>query len=108
MKMYGKNIVAEYEKYLDDENFRVVVTYDPEICSDGQTYYNIHVISERYKNDELNTLKLQEAKSYVKDEKEYFNNARLISYLMDHFIWDRFYNEGIFTGYTTIEFEPHS
>lgn len=107
MQKYGKKVVSEYEKYLDNEQFKVIVTYDPEADSTKETYYNIHVISERFKDDELNTLKLQEPKSAIENPKEYFNNARMIGYLMEHFIWDRFYNEGIFNGYVVSEFDSY-
>lgn len=107
MKMYDKKVVAQYQKYLDNEEFRVIVTIDNKQSSDGETYYNIHVISEKYRNDELNTLRLQEPKSEIENEQEYFNNAYLISQLMEFFIWDRFYNEGIFKGYVKSEFEAH-
>lgn len=99
MRKFGKKIVASLEKYLDNEQFEVIVVEDDD-------NYNIHVMSEKYNDDELNTMKLQEPKDCI-DSIAYFNNAMLISYLMDHFIWDRFYNEGIFTGYTTISFDNH-
>lgn len=101
--MYNKEVIAKYEKFLDNEQFEVVVLEDN--TSSDDVYYNVHVISERFKNDELNTLKLQEPKSYIGNPTEYFNKARLIGYLMDHFIWDRFYDEGIFSGYVHAEFE---
>lgn len=81
---YNKKVITSYSKFIDGERFSVYVLDDNE-------YYNIHVISESYKQDEMNTLKLQEPKESV--NLEYFTNARLITYLMEHFIWDRFYNE---------------
>ena len=39
----------------------------------------------------MNTLKLQEPKESV--NIDYFTTQKLISYLMEHFIWDRFYPE---------------
>jgi uncharacterized protein (DUF39 family) len=100
MKKFKKEIIASYGKYLDGEQFEVLVLDDGE-------YYNIHVISEKYNQDELNTLKLQETKACIDDYKTYFNNSRLISYLMGHFIWDRFHDEGIFCGSVQCEFENH-
>jgi len=98
MKKYNKKILFEYNKYLDNEYFKVIVLKEKE-------YFNIHIISEKYKDEELNTLQLQEPINIIKNPKKYFNNERLISYLMDFFIWDRFYNEGIFSGYTIIKFD---
>lgn len=83
---YGHKVVAHYEKELDGEYFEVIVTRPK-----NYEYYNIHVISERYRDDEINTLKLQEHKDYVNDNT--FTAAKLASYLMEHFIWDRFYSE---------------
>lgn len=97
---YNKKIIAQYEKYLDNENFKVLVL-------DDEGYFNVHVLSEKYKDYELNTLQLQEPKECIKNPKKYFNNAKLIEYLMNFFIWDRFYDEGIFNGYVKIEFEKH-
>ena len=101
MEKYNKKVIASYQKYLDGENFEIFIL-------DGGKYYNVHVISEKYKKDEMNTLKLQEPKEYIKNAKEYFTNAKMIGYLMEHFIWDRFYDEGIFSGYIVSEFDEHN
>lgn len=94
---FGHKVIAHYEKALDGEEFVAVVT-------DNGDYYNIHVISERYKADEMNTLKLQEPKDCV--GIEYFTKAKLASYIMEHFIWDRFYDEFGAAGiYVEIESE---
>lgn len=105
MKKYNKKVISYYSKVLDGENFEVYVL-------DDKKYFNIHVISDKYKGDELNTLKLQEPKEdLLKEVKnldgwdKYFTKSKLIGYLLEHFIWDRFYSEGIFTGYVVSEFE---
>ena len=84
MKKYNKNVVAHYEKHIDNESFKVIVL-------DDNDYYNIHIISECYKDEELNTIKQQELKEDI--SKDYFTKARMISYLAEHLIWDRFYSE---------------
>lgn len=96
---YGMEIVANYEKVLDDEEFKVIVLDDEE-------YYNIHVISEKFIDAELNTMKLQIPKESV--SADYFTKERLIGYLMEHFIWDRFYDEGIVSASLEIEITPHA
>lgn len=83
---FGHKVIAHYEKELDGEFFEVIVTLPK-----NSEYYNIHVLSERYQNDESNTLKLQEGIEYCTPEG--FTNAMLAGYLMEHFIWDRFYSE---------------
>jgi len=97
MKYYNKPIVAKYHRHLDNEDFSVYVL-------DDNDYFNIHIISERFANEEMNTLKLQEPKDCI--TAEYFTDARLITYLLDHFIWDRFYSDlqlNDLIVYTTLE-----
>jgi len=96
MKKYDKKIIASYSKYLDGEGFEVI------ILDDGD-YYNVHILSEKFKDYEMNTLHLQVTKESV--TVDYFTNQRLITYLMDFFMWDRFYKElgDDFVIYTTLE-----
>jgi len=107
MKKYNKTVISYYEKFLDGENFEVYAL-------DNGKYIDIHVISERFKDDKLNTLKLQEPKQDLMNTcknlssyKDYFNKDRMIGFLLEHFIWDRFYNEGIFSGYVVSSFDKH-
>lgn len=98
---YGKKVIASYEKYLDDEHFIVIIL-------DGDTYYNIHLISEKYAQDELNTLQLQEPHSKISNPEEYFDKKYMIAVLMQFFIWDRFYDEGVISSSVNIhEIEEH-
>ena len=98
MEKYNKKVIAHYERFLDNENFEVFVL-------DDKDYFNIHVISERFKDEEMNTLKLQEPKESIKSYSDYFTKEKLISYLLEHFIWNRFYDEGIFTGFVEVSFD---
>ena len=96
MTYYDKPIIAEYHKYIDNENFSVYVL-------DDNDYFNIHIINERFANDEMNTLELQECKESV--TVEYFTDARLITYLLDY-LGDRFYSDlqmNDLAIYTTLE-----
>lgn len=79
MKKYGKNIVASFETVLNGNDYQCLVL-------DDDNYWNIHVIDEKFKDDELNTLKLQEPKEAV--TKEEFTNKILLGYIMEHFICD--------------------
>lgn len=76
---YGKKIIKE----LSHRNLSVYVL-------DGGDYYDIHVVDPKFKDEELNTLFLQEPKSDV--QENYFTNKRLIRYLAEHFLWEYFYN----------------
>jgi len=98
MQKYKKEVVATFDRELDGEQFSVLVL-------DDKDYYNIHVISERYKADEMNTLSQQISKESM--SKDSFTTAKLIGYLMEHFIWDRFYDLGMLSSSITIDIEEH-
>lgn len=93
MQKYKKRVIAYFNRYLDNEYFKVYVL-------DAGDYYNVHIISEKFRDEELNTLQLQQPKDSIQNEKEYFNEAYMITQLMDFFIWDRFYNELMEKGLT--------
>ena len=84
--LYNKKILFKKEVFLDNEEFIAVVLKDGD-------YYNVHVVSDRYKKNELNTLKLQESAEHIKQSRNYFTDAYLVEKIMEHFIWDRFYSE---------------
>lgn len=101
MRKFNKKVVALFERYIDNEQFEVIVLLDGD-------YYNVHIISEKYKKDEMNTLQLQEPKENIDDIKKYFSDSYMIARLMDFFIWDRFYTElqnNNLQAYVTIEEE---
>ena len=95
MKKYGKEVIANYEKIIGGELFECYVINEDRLCGDGNKYYNVHIISDGFKDDEMNTLKLQEPHNCIDNPKEYFNKKYMIARIMEHFIWDRFYDEGI-------------
>ncbi len=108
MQKFKKKVIAHYEKYIDGEQFEVFVVDEAKQCSDGDKYYNVHIISEKYQSDELNTLTLQEPHSCIENPKEYFDRRYMIGALMEHFIWDRFYDEGILsTSVKVHEIDEH-
>ena len=98
---FNKPIIAKYEKYLDNEQFECIITLDKAAWNgkgytdEPEGYYNVHVLSERYNSEELNTLKLQEPASSISNPQEYFDIKYMIGAIMEHFIWDRFYDEGV-------------
>ena len=91
MTKYKKKVIAHYEKTLGRADFEVYVLDDVD-------YFNIHIISEKYRKDEMNTLKLQEPKEVVSNPTEYFDIKYMISRLMEHVLWDEFYDEGIISA----------
>ena len=105
---YGKNLIASYKKNLDGEDFKVIIVDENKLCSDGDKYYNVHILCDTFNQDEMNTLKLQESHSAVENPKEYFDKKYMIGALMEHFIWDRFYDEGILSvGVKVYEIEEN-
>ena len=50
----------------------------------------------------MNTLRLQEPHSSIESPKEYFDKKYMIGILMEHFICDRFYDEGVLSLSVTI------
>ena len=83
MKKYDKTILAEHFTSYNDRYFTVLVL-------DDNDYYNIHVIDDKFRDDELNTLKLQEPKSCVTLE-EVTDPMQLEFHALEHALWDKFY-----------------
>ena len=81
---YGKKILAEHSTYLYGNNIDVI------ICEGENNYYDIHVIHECYKDDEMNTLELQEPKDYVTLE-EISNPVQMECYALEKALWHKFY-----------------
>ncbi len=90
---YGKKVIASYEKFIDNEQFTVIIVDDDYNTVNG--YYNIHILNESIKDEEFNTLFLQQPKSEIKSPIDFFDKKYMIGVLMEHFIWDRFYDEGV-------------
>lgn len=83
MKKYNKEILASKFVYYDNKCVEVLIL-DDEDC------YNIHIIDEDFKDDELNTLKLQEPKEYIQLEK-ISDPISLECLGLEHLLWDKFY-----------------
>lgn len=102
MKMFGQKVITAYDKYIDNESLSVVVTLDS-----SKEYYNVYVITEKYKIDPLNCLKLQVPVESVKDPENYFDTSYMVERLMEYIIWDRFYEHGLAEVNLSINFIPH-
>ena len=101
MKKFGKTVIASYERTIDDETFIVYVTEDKE-KNKKEKYYDVHLLCDKFQNDESNTLKQQIPYSAVQDATLYFDTAFLVGELMEHYIWDRFYDEGVLSLSVTV------
>ena len=83
MKKYGKNVLAEHSTYYNNRTVDVLVLEDKD-------YYNIHVIDDKFQDDELNTLKLQEPKN--NDVLEKIKTPMYMECMaLEHLLWDKFY-----------------
>ena len=80
---YNKKILASKDVFYNNKYIEVL------ILDDGD-YYNIHIIDEDFKDEELNTLKLQEPKDCITLE-EITNPVKLECYALEHILWDKFY-----------------
>ena len=83
MKKYNKEIIAEHDTYYNNKYVTVLVL-------DNKEYYNIHIIDDNFKDEELNTLKLQEPKESVSIE-QIKNPIFLECQALQHLLWDKFY-----------------
>ncbi len=86
---YKKEVLKQVSLNIYNHLIEVLVLdggdyYDIHIIDED--YYDIHIIDEDYVDDELNTLFLQEPKTY-----EIPNNEELYSYLWQHVIWSNMY-----------------
>lgn len=105
---YGKKVIASYEKIIDGEYFKVIIVDENKLGKDGDKYYNVHILCEKFRQDEMYTLKFREPHSLVENPKEYFDKKYMIGVLMEHFIWDRFYDEGsLSVGVKVYEIEEY-
>ena len=80
---YNKKILASKDVFYNNKYIEVL------ILDDGD-YYNIHIIDDSFKDEELNTLKLQEPKDCITLE-EITNPVKLECYALEHILWDKFY-----------------
>lgn len=59
-KIYNKEVITELEVNLFNKGYKIIVLDNPE-----QDTYDIHIITDRYQKDELNTLYLQKQRDDV-------------------------------------------
>lgn len=81
--LYNKPILARECFYYESRYIEVCVL-------DAKDYYNIHVFDDKYKQDEMNTLKLQEPKECATLD-EITNPIKLECYALEHYLWDKYY-----------------
>ena len=79
---YGKQILKELGVDVFNHYYRLLVL-------DDDKYYNVHIIDDKFRDDELNTLKYQDEKKYTSLDE--FDDIRMTNDVLQHALWDRFY-----------------
>jgi hypothetical protein len=84
-KKYGKDVLAWTSYDINGD------TYEYYLLDDGD-YYNIHVISPDYRDDEMNTLRLQEPKD-VGNLETLKSKAYMLSRIFEFALWHECYGD---------------
>ena len=79
---YGKKILKQL-------TLNVFGSYFTFILLEEGDYYNIHILSEFYRDEELNTLRYQEEKSYVSLDD--FDELKMTKDIIEFAMWNKFY-----------------
>jgi len=91
--LYNKPIIAELSRTIGDLEIQVIIIQEGE-------YDTVHIITNKYQQDELNTLHLQDSKGCTE-----FTDDRLLSYAYGFFIWHDLQDLGIASVDLDIEME---
>ena len=86
---YGKKILATHQTYYDNNLIEVIICDSDDKFSD---YYDIHVIHPSYKDNDLNTLELQEPKDCITLE-EISNPIKMECFALEKALWHKFYGK---------------
>lgn len=79
---YGKKILKQL-------TLNVFGSYFTFILLEEGDYYNVHIISEFYRDDELNTLQYQDEKAFVSLDD--FDELRMTKDIVEFAMWNKFY-----------------
>ena len=79
---YGKQILKEIEANVFNHHYTLLVL-------DNNKYYNVHILDDKFRDDELNTLKYQCSKENVSLDS--FNDIKMTNDIVQHALWDKFY-----------------
>ena len=99
MYKYGKQVL----KY---EDINIFNQYYAIYILDDKDSFNIHIVNDKYKDEELNTLWLQEPKECVTLEN--FDEVYLCAEVIKFALWDKFfgYKDSLYTFDVTNTKEP--
>jgi hypothetical protein len=99
-KIFNQLILAKHTEHIDGEEVSVFITKE-----DG--YYNVYLVNEQYKTEELNSLDHQIPEESISNIEEFFTKGFFIGVIMKYIIWDSFYGYGIAEIDLNVEFIPH-
>ena len=84
-KIYNKEVINELEVDLFNRDYRIIVLDNPE-----QDTYDIHIITDHYQKDELNTLYLQKQRDDVFVDA--LDELYLTMIVTEFALWDKLYD----------------
>lgn len=83
-KIYNKEVIAKLDVNLFNRDYKIIV-----LDNEKEDTYDIHIITDRYAKDELNTLFLQEPKDAVSVDE--FDRLYLTMIVTEFALWDELY-----------------
>lgn len=99
MYKYGKKVLKFEEIDIFNQDYTIYILDDEE-C------FDIHIVNDKYKDEELNTLWLQEPKECITLED--FDEVYLYEEVVKFALWDKFYGykDNLYTFDITHTKEP--
>lgn len=79
---YGKKILKQYAENIFGKDYTLYIL-------DGGDYYNIHIVTDGYRDKELNTLIFQDPKQDVSFNK--FDKLFITKRILEFALWSKFY-----------------
>ena len=80
--LYNKRVLIEYSENIFNDWYTVYVL-------DDDKYYNVHIVNDDFKNEELNTLQYQLEKECF--NLDTFDKLSLTKDLLEFALWYKFY-----------------
>ena len=79
---YNKRILKQHTENIFGEYYTLYIL-------DDKDYYNIHIVTDRYRDEELNTLQLQEPKQGISFNE--FDELYITKLILEFALWAKFY-----------------
>lgn len=82
MYKYGKKVLKFEDINIFNQDYIIYIL-------DNEEYFDIHIVNDKYKDEEINTLWLEEPKECVTLED--FDKVYLYEEVVKFALWDKFY-----------------